>query len=55
MELHSSLQSSQRRSLADVVPRARILRFTEALQGEGTQLVQRLEKLQRQDVDVILY
>ena len=49
MELHESLQSASRRTLADVVPRARILRFTEALQGEGQQLVQRLEKLQRQE------
>lgn len=47
--LHESLQSETRRCLADVVPRDRILRFTEALEGEGAQLLQRLEKLQRQD------
>ncbi|CAK9073182.1 unnamed protein product [Durusdinium trenchii] len=49
VELHESLQSETRRCLADVVPRDRILRFTGALEGEGAQLLQRLEKLQRQD------
>mmetsp|Transcript_26792 Transcript_26792/g.63806 ORF Transcript_26792/g.63806 Transcript_26792/m.63806 type:complete len:561 (-) Transcript_26792:140-1822(-) len=47
--LHTALQSEGRQCLADVVPRDRILRFTESLEAEAAQLVQRLEKLQRQD------
>eukprot|EP00439_Symbiodinium_sp_Y106_P068527 s1253_g11.t1 len=47
--LHAALQTQGRTTLADVMPRERIRRFTEALEAERAQLIQRLEKLQRQD------
>mmetsp|Transcript_43862 Transcript_43862/g.102460 ORF Transcript_43862/g.102460 Transcript_43862/m.102460 type:complete len:564 (-) Transcript_43862:145-1836(-) len=47
--LHPALQLLGRTTLADVMPRARIRRFTEGLEAERAQLIQRLEKLQRQD------
>ncbi|CAE6921482.1 GLTP1 [Symbiodinium natans] len=47
--LHAALQTQGRTTLADVMPRERIRRFTEGLEAERAQLIQRLGKLQRQD------
>uniref|UniRef100_A0A7S4WAN7 Autophagy protein ATG17-like domain-containing protein n=1 Tax=Alexandrium monilatum TaxID=311494 RepID=A0A7S4WAN7_9DINO len=47
--LHPAHQGSERESLADAVPRERILRFTAGVQEERARLVQRLERLRQQD------
>ncbi|CAE8647036.1 unnamed protein product, partial [Polarella glacialis] len=52
--LHPALSTPGRQSLADVVPRDRILRFTAGLEDERARLSQRLEKLQRQDTQLRL-
>lgn len=48
--LHPALRASGRESLADALPRERILRFTAGLQAERARLAQRLEKLKHQDL-----
>eukprot|EP00931_Biecheleriopsis_adriatica_P117896 TRINITY_DN93378_c0_g1_i1.p1 TRINITY_DN93378_c0_g1~~TRINITY_DN93378_c0_g1_i1.p1 ORF type:complete len:587 (-),score=162.54 TRINITY_DN93378_c0_g1_i1:20-1780(-) len=52
VELHPALQTAGRASLADLVPQDKILRFVSGLESERAQLLQRLEKLQRQDAQL---
>merc|ERR1740121_229143 len=47
--LHPALRAAGRETLADTLPRERILQFTRNLQAERARLAQRLEKLKKQD------
>mmetsp|Transcript_143130 Transcript_143130/g.363278 ORF Transcript_143130/g.363278 Transcript_143130/m.363278 type:complete len:978 (-) Transcript_143130:1442-4375(-) len=47
--LHPALRTPGRETLADALPRERILRFTAGLQAERARLTQRLENLNKQD------
>lgn len=50
--LHPAMRSPGRETLADVVPRDRIFKFTATMQAERERLAKRLEKLQQRHVQV---
>lgn len=47
--LHPALRATGRESLADVVPRERVLQYAASVRGERAQLARRLAKLRQQD------
>lgn len=49
VQLHPAMQRPGQASLADIVPRQRILQFTANLEAERRRLAQRLDKLRKQD------
>merc|ERR1711908_52144 len=50
--LHPALQADGRETLADTVPRERIVTFTSKMQAERARLAERLEKLQKRHAHV---
>lgn len=49
VSLHPALRTAGRESLADAIPRERILRFTQDLQVERERLAKRMDRLKKQD------
>lgn len=47
--LHSAMRAEGRETLADVVPRERVLRFTKTVESDRLRLAHRVDKLQHQD------